>query len=385
MSDALFDGKKFRVLTLVDNYSRRSLAIHCGISIKGENVAEILKNVTFEQQASPKRIKIDNGSEFISKALDRWTYEKKIELEFSRPGKPTDNAFIESFNRSLRDECLNVNWFLSLEDAQQNLDVWREDYNSYRPHSSLGNLTPNEFINNSQKKTNFSTLDCSIYRGEVTFILSWSEAIREELKDTGITVTALLPGPTDTDFFNKALMNESKMMENKDDFSTAEEVAKDGYKALINGDHSVVSGLKNKFSTGDLALALLPYVKFPTSDYEDDSRLEGGLIVPMAYKLPGDWNLGFQVEVDRLKDKDQPAMHTKFLQTLTFSHPLLKGIDGIAETYYTYDFKSHEISNFINAAIQMEIVKDFKLDVGFNYALQHRADKQYFIGASCRL
>ena len=121
---------------------------HCGISIKGENVAEILKNV----QASPKRIKIDNGPEFISKALDRWAYEKKIEVEFSRPGKPTDNAFIESFNGSLRDECLNINWFLSSEDAQQNLDVWREDYNSYRRHSSLGNLTPNEFIINSQKK-----------------------------------------------------------------------------------------------------------------------------------------------------------------------------------------------------------------------------------------
>lgn len=151
MSDALFDGKKFRVLTLVDNYSRKSLVLHTGISIKGEDVAEILKKVTFKQQAYPKRIKIDNGPEFISKALDRWAYERKIELEFSRPGKPTDNAFIESFNGSLRDECLNVNWFLSLEDAQQKLEVWKEDYNSYRPHSSLGNLTPNEFIENSQK------------------------------------------------------------------------------------------------------------------------------------------------------------------------------------------------------------------------------------------
>ena len=152
MSDALFDGKKFRILTLVDNFSRKSLSIYSGISIKGENVTEILKNVTFEEQALPKGIKIDNGPEFISKALDRWAYEKKIELDFSRPGKPTDNAFIESFNGSLRDECLNVNWFLSLEDAQQKLSVWREDYNSYRPHSSLGNLTPNEFIENSRKK-----------------------------------------------------------------------------------------------------------------------------------------------------------------------------------------------------------------------------------------
>ena len=88
-----------------------------------------------------------------SLSVKHWTdglMKRKIELEFSRPGKPTDNAFIESFNGSLRDECLNVNWFLSLEDAQQKLDVWKEDYNSYRPHSSLGNLTPNEFIENSQ-------------------------------------------------------------------------------------------------------------------------------------------------------------------------------------------------------------------------------------------
>jgi len=138
-------------------------------------------------------------------------------------------------------------------------------------------------------------------------------------------------------------------------------------------------------NNGNFALALLPYIKFPTSGYDDESRFEGGLIVPMTYKLPGEWTLGFQVEVDRLKDKDQPAMHTEFLQTLTISHPLLKGIDGIAETYYTYDFKSHEISNFINAAIQLEVIKDFKLDAGLNYGLQHHADKQYFIGASFRL
>lgn len=154
MSDALFDGKKFKVLTLVDNYSRRFLVIHCGISIKGENVAQVLKNVTFEQRVSSKRIKIDNGPEFISKALDRRAYEKKIELEFSRLVKPTDNAFIESFNGSLQDEYLNINWFLSL-DAQQKLDVWRENYNSYIHHSSLGNLKPNEFIINSHKKNKF--------------------------------------------------------------------------------------------------------------------------------------------------------------------------------------------------------------------------------------
>ncbi len=152
MSDVLFDGKRFRLLTLVDNYSRKCLAIEVGISIKGENVTEILKNITFEEKVFPERIKIDNGPEFISKELDRWAYEKNVELEFSRPGKPTDNAFIESFNGSLRDECLSVNWFLSLQDAQEKLNAWKLDYNDYRPHSSLGNLTPNEFIEMQSKK-----------------------------------------------------------------------------------------------------------------------------------------------------------------------------------------------------------------------------------------
>ncbi len=115
-----------------------------------------------------------------------------------------------------------------------------------------------------------------------------------------------------------------------------------------------------------------------------ESRYEYGLIVPMSYKLSGDWKLGLQVEIDKLKDTDQPSMHTEFLQTLTISHPLSKGIDWIAETYYTYDFKSHEFSNFINAAIQMEVVKDLKFDLGINYGIQQTADKHYFIGLSYR-
>jgi hypothetical protein len=135
---------------------------------------------------------------------------------------------------------------------------------------------------------------------------------------------------------------------------------------------------------GSFAMALLPYVKIPTSKYED-SRLEGGLIVPMQYKFAGEWNLGFQVELDRLKDQDDNAMHTEFLQTLTISHPIIKGLDGIAETYYTYDFKAHQFSNYINAAIQIDAAKDFKLDAGLNIGLQHTAAKHYFIGASYRL
>ena len=85
------------------------------------------------------------GPEFVSKALDNYSYQNNIKLEFSRPGKPVDNAFIESFNGSLRDECLNTNWFISIEDAQDKLEAWKVDYNQYRPHSSLDNMTPAEF------------------------------------------------------------------------------------------------------------------------------------------------------------------------------------------------------------------------------------------------
>ena len=99
----------------------------------------------------------DNGSEFISKALDKWAYENNVVLDFSRPGKPTDNAFIESFNGSFRDECLNTNWFLSLEDAREKIAAFKEEYNHFRPHSALGNLTPIEAIDrhNQTRKSLF--------------------------------------------------------------------------------------------------------------------------------------------------------------------------------------------------------------------------------------
>ncbi|MBW3522882.1 transporter [Chryseobacterium sp. NKUCC03_KSP] len=160
-----------------------------------------------------------------------------------------------------------------------------------------------------------------------------------------------------------------------------------GSAIKTNGIGDVTLRIKQNLignDSGKFALAILPYVKFPTSKYDQESRFEGGLIVPMSYKLPGEWKLGLQVEIDRLKDLDQPAMHTEFFQTLTVSHPLSKGIDGIAETYYTYDFKAHQFSNYINAAIQIELLKDFKLDAGMNYGIQNTAAKQYFIGASYR-
>jgi putative transposase len=144
MSDALFDGRRLKLMTVIDNYTRECLAIEAGQCIAGEQVTEVLEKIACGRSL-PARIKCDNGPEFTSKALDKWACEHHVELDFSRPGKPTDNGYIESFNGRFRDECLNVNWFLFLEDAQRKVEAWRLDYNESRPHSSLGNLTPIEF------------------------------------------------------------------------------------------------------------------------------------------------------------------------------------------------------------------------------------------------
>jgi len=153
MSDALFNGRRFRTFTMMDIYSRECLNIYAGSSITGDTVVDILDSISYHR-GRPERIRVDNGPEFVSKALDNYSYQNNIKLEFSRPGKPVDNAFIESFNGSLRDECLNTNWFLSIEDAQDKLEAWRIDYNEYRPHSSLGNMTPAEFAGQLSKGSN---------------------------------------------------------------------------------------------------------------------------------------------------------------------------------------------------------------------------------------
>jgi putative transposase len=149
--DALFDGRRFRALTLVDNYSRECLEIEVGASLKGEDVVRVMERMKLLKGIVPQRIKVDNGSEFISKALDFWAHENNVTLDFSRPGKQADNAFIESFNGSFRDECLNVNWFLSLEDAKEKIQTFKDEYNHFRPHSALGNLTPVEALSQHPK------------------------------------------------------------------------------------------------------------------------------------------------------------------------------------------------------------------------------------------
>ena len=139
--DQLATGRKLRILTIVDTHSRYAPAIDPRFTYRGEDVVQTLERVC-GQLGYPKTIRVDNGSEFISRDLDLWAYANSVTLDFSRPGKPTDNAFIEAFNSKLRAECLNAHWFLTLADAHEKLEDWRRDYNEVRPHSAIGYKVP---------------------------------------------------------------------------------------------------------------------------------------------------------------------------------------------------------------------------------------------------
>ena len=144
VSDAIAGKRSFRAFTLVDDFTRECLAIEADTSITGERVTRVLDRVTGER-GCPKALLSDNGPEFPSRVMDAWALDRKIRQEFIEPGKPTQNAFIESFNGRLREECLNRSWFTSLADARRQLETWRIDYYHQRPHSSLGYRTPAEF------------------------------------------------------------------------------------------------------------------------------------------------------------------------------------------------------------------------------------------------
>ncbi len=147
--DELIDGRAFRVLTVVDQWSRESPLLEVGISLTGRHVVGAFEDRVGSQDF-PKSITVDHGTEFTSKAVEAWAFYCLVELDFTRPGKPTDNGHIESFNGRLRDECLNVHQFLTLEHAKTIIEAWRRDYNDHRPHSSLGDLTPTEFAHRPQ-------------------------------------------------------------------------------------------------------------------------------------------------------------------------------------------------------------------------------------------
>jgi putative transposase len=145
VSDRFANGLWFRVLTVIDQFTKEGLCTHADCRQTGKKVVEQLDQLVAERGA-PDSITIDNGGEFAGREMERWAYENGVKLDFIRPGKPVQNGFIESFNGRLRDECLNVEIFFGLADAREKIERWRQDYNTNRPHSSLDDRTPAEFV-----------------------------------------------------------------------------------------------------------------------------------------------------------------------------------------------------------------------------------------------
>lgn len=145
VSDVLSNGRRIRMLTVLDCFSRESLAIYVARSLPSRTVTQVLEQA-IAIRGAPAMITIDNGPEFTSQHFDEWAFTRKIQLDYIRPGKPTENGYIESFNGKLRDECLDTSWFGSLEEARNVIETWRTEYNETRPHSSLGNLAPAQFL-----------------------------------------------------------------------------------------------------------------------------------------------------------------------------------------------------------------------------------------------
>ncbi|MEJ2067226.1 MAG: integrase core domain-containing protein [Deltaproteobacteria bacterium] len=144
MSDSVSDGRKFRVLTIIDDFTRESVGMEADTGISGERVTRVLDRIS-EGIGLPETLVMDNGPEFTSKAMLMWSESRGVRLHHIEPGKPNQNAFIESFNGKFRDGCLNQHWFESLSEARKIIERWRVEYNIERPHSSLGMMTPMEF------------------------------------------------------------------------------------------------------------------------------------------------------------------------------------------------------------------------------------------------
>ncbi len=144
-ADQLSNGQRFRALTIIDVFTREALAIDVGQRLSASDVVRALDELK-SKRGAPRTLFCDNGSEFTSQVMDLWAYHHKVEIAFSRPGKPTDNAFVESSNGTLRDECLNVHWFTSLADAREQIERWRVEYNESRPHRALGEVPPAEYV-----------------------------------------------------------------------------------------------------------------------------------------------------------------------------------------------------------------------------------------------
>lgn len=179
--DSLASGRKFRTLNLMDGYTREALWIEVDTSLPALRVVQVLERVA-QERGFPETIQVDNGPEFISRVVDQWAYTNGVALHFIDPGKPVQNAFIESFNGKFRDECLNQSWYTSLEDAQQIIEAWRTDYNTVRPHSSLGYQTPEEYA------TTVAPRPASTPTPVVSHTPAWSQIDVQELRSVNLSL-----------------------------------------------------------------------------------------------------------------------------------------------------------------------------------------------------
>jgi hypothetical protein len=176
-------------------------------------------------------------------------------------------------------------------------------------------------------------------------------------------------------------MLDSYVIEKEQERSTGKKTRNEGLgEVTLRLKQNLIGNDKGNFS-----IALLPYFTLPTAKNADNNKVEAGLMLPMEFKLPADWSLGLQLEVDRLKDKDKNALHTEMLQAVSLSHSLIKDLDGVAETYQTYEFKKHQWTNYVNAALQYAINSNCKFDAGLSYGLQHDAQRSFFLGLAYRL
>ena len=162
VSDGLADGRRIRCLAIVDDCTRECVALEVDTSITGTRVKAVLQRLA-DTRGLPRSITVDHGPEFEGQVLDAWAYSTHVQLSFIRPGKPNENAYIESFNGKFRDECLNEHWFITMAQARRSIENWRIEYNTERPHSSLGDLTPEEFaergLAREKERVHLSTAD----------------------------------------------------------------------------------------------------------------------------------------------------------------------------------------------------------------------------------
>jgi putative transposase len=166
VSDKLADGRAFRILTVIDQFTRECVWLEADRSMNGAKVVAALTRAIEERGSAPQSITLDNGSEFAGRALEAWAMQHQVQLCFIRPGRPVENGFIESFNGRLRDECLNVEWFPTLEQAREKLSLWRDHYNHQRPHSALADRTPAEFASlHAEAGTRFTLLTVNMASG----------------------------------------------------------------------------------------------------------------------------------------------------------------------------------------------------------------------------